>query len=85
MKKLFTGLLLLMVFNSNESKAQLDSIYNQSLYRTYIVHKPVNYNPGQQYPLVFNLHGLNSYAASQQLYTQMDPVADTGGGYCCIP
>jgi poly(3-hydroxybutyrate) depolymerase len=57
--------------------AQLDSIFDQNLWRKYIVHLPSGYDPNAQYPLVVNLHGLNADAAQQQSYSQFDDVADT--------
>lgn len=56
--------------------AQLDSIFDQGVYRTFIVHRPAGYNPNNRYPLVINLHGLNSNAAQQAGYSQFDKVAD---------
>jgi len=45
--------------------------------RSYIVHLPSGYNASTKYPLVLNLHGYTSNASQQQLYSQMDAVADT--------
>lgn len=53
----------------NTANAQLDSIYNQGEYRTFIVHEPTGYSPSNQYPIVLNLHGLSSSATFQQNYT----------------
>ncbi len=36
-------------------------------------------------PLVFNLHGFGSNAFEQELYAQMNPVADTAGFFVCYP
>ena len=56
--------------------AQLDSIYDQGSYRTFIIHLPSGYNENTDYPLVLNLHGLGSSAFEQQLYSQFDAIAD---------
>lgn len=56
--------------------AQLDSIFDQSTWRKFIVHLPNTYSASKQYPLVINLHGLNSSAAQQQSYSQFDTEAD---------
>lgn len=85
MKTIFSTIFALGVLHSGVLKAQLDSIYNQSKYRTYIVHTPTNYTSGKQYPLVLNFHGLNSTAASQQLYTQFNPISDTAGFIVVYP
>ena len=48
---------------------QLDSIYDQGVNRTYIVHLPTGYNVNNQYPIVLNLHGLGASATLQQSYS----------------
>ncbi|NUO00380.1 MAG: T9SS type A sorting domain-containing protein [Saprospiraceae bacterium] len=77
-KGAFKCLYLVSVFLCSvlEVNAQLDSIVDMGVYRTFIVHTPAGYTPDNQYPLVINLHGLNSNAAAQQAYSQFDPVAD---------
>jgi len=62
---------------ANSAFGQLDSIYDQGVYRTFIVHEPAGYSPPNQYPLVLNLHGLSSSASFQQTYTQFNNVADS--------
>ena len=46
--------------------------------RGFWVHTPPSYVAGQHLPMVFNFHGYGSFASQQELYTQMDNVADTG-------
>jgi polyhydroxybutyrate depolymerase len=65
--------------------AQPDSIFNQGVYRTFILHLPTGYNPVNKYPLVINLHGLNSDAAQQQNYSQFNSVANTSGFIVVYP
>ena len=74
--------IFLLVHTAN---AQLDSIFIQGEYRTFIVHKPAGYSPSNQYPLVLNLHGLNSSATFQQNYTQFDDIADSLGFIVVYP
>lgn len=71
-----TFLLLIQLSAYKSIFAQLDSIFDQSIWRTYIVHLPSSYDASTQYPLVVNLHGLNSNASQQQSYSQFDSVAD---------
>ncbi len=53
--------------------AQTQSFQVAGVTRTYIVHAPSGMtNP----PLVFNIHGFNMSAASEESYTQMDKIAD---------
>lgn len=84
MKKLFTSIAALFLL-SFSLLAQLDSIFDQGVYRTFMVHLPAGYSPGSQYPIVLNLHGYNSDAAQQQNYTQFDHVADTAGFIVVYP
>lgn len=63
----------------NSLFAQLDSIFDQDVNRTFIVHLPTGYSAANEYPLVLNLHGLTSSAAIQQTYTQFDNVANSKG------
>ena len=76
---------LVLIFITHFSFAQMDSIYDQSVYRTYIVHLPSGYSASNQYPAVINLHGLNSNAAQQQSYSQFDNVADSLGFIVVYP
>ena len=46
--------------------------------RGFWVHTPPGFTAGQHLPMVFNFHGYGSFASQQELYTQMDNVADTG-------
>jgi polyhydroxybutyrate depolymerase len=68
--------LLAFIFWGQLAQAQVDSIFNQGVWRSFIVHLPTGYNSNQQYPLVLNLHGLNSSASQQQNYTKFNVVAD---------
>jgi polyhydroxybutyrate depolymerase len=78
-------LLSMQFFFAHSSFAQLDSIYDQSVWRTFIVHKPTTYTTNKNYAVVLNLHGLNSNAAEQEAYSQFDNVADTTGFIIVYP
>lgn len=65
--------------------AQLDSIFDQGVHRTYIVHLPAGYSSAQQYPLLIDMHGLGSNAAAQQLYSRFDAQADAYGFIAVYP
>ncbi len=84
MKIILTILSTILLF-ANSLFAQLDSIYDQGAYRTFITHLPTGYSATNEYPLVLNLHGLNSSAAGQQTYTQFDDVADSEGFIVVYP
>jgi len=69
-------IILFLFIVTIKTQAQRDSIFDQGTYRTFIIHLPSDYNESNEYPLVFNLHGLGSNAIQQQLYSQFDAVAD---------
>ncbi|NLD95337.1 MAG: T9SS type A sorting domain-containing protein [Fibrobacter sp.] len=65
---------LMLVFSiSIHLSAQTKTMNIAGVNRTYIVHAPSGLNNP---PLVFNIHGYNMDAQSEQSYTQMDKVAD---------
>jgi polyhydroxybutyrate depolymerase len=78
-------LFIIVTTSSQELYAQLDSIYDQNVWRTFIVHLPKDYTSSNQYPIVLNLHGYNSNAAQEQSYTKFDNVADTLGFIVVYP
>ncbi|MFN8393692.1 MAG: PHB depolymerase family esterase [Bacteroidia bacterium] len=55
------------------------------LTRSYRLHLPTNYTGATPVPLVFNLHGYTSNAQQQELYSEMNAVADTAGFILCYP
>jgi polyhydroxybutyrate depolymerase len=83
--KIAFAILFTIVIYTNPLFAQLDSIYDQSAYRTFIVHFPTGYSTNNQYPIVLNLHGLLSSATQQQSITQFDNIADSKGFIVVYP
>lgn len=77
-----TTLLFSVVCISYAQKYTLNFEGNKTIY---IIHLPKGYDKAKQYPLVVNYHGLNSEAAKQQRYTQMDNVADKEGFIVLYP
>ena len=55
------------------------------LLRDYRLFVPGAYDGSEPWPLVFNLHGYTSNASQQELYSQMNVVADTGHFLVCYP
>src|SRR4051812_1703298 len=74
----------LILFQTNV-KAQTDSFIVDGVYRNYIFHLPIGYNPANSYPLVLNLHGYTSNASQQMLYTQMNTSSDNNGYIVVYP
>ena len=83
--KIAIPILFTILLYTNPLHAQLDSIYDQSVYRTFIVHLPTGYTTNNQYPIVLNLHGLVSNATIQQSITQFDNIADSKGFIVVYP
>jgi polyhydroxybutyrate depolymerase len=81
----FTLLFLMTWLHCAALFGQKDSIFDQGEYRNYIVHLPKNYKSSTRYPLILNLHGLNSNAAQQQAYSQFDKIADTANFIVVYP
>ncbi len=73
MKSILT---LVLILSNISIFCQIDSIYDQGVYRTFILHLPENYNSNNEYPLVLNLHGLGSTAFEQLLYSAFNEVAN---------
>jgi polyhydroxybutyrate depolymerase len=53
------------------------SLIHDGINRSYRVFLPSGYNSTIKYPLVLNLHGNGSTASTQEMYSQMNSVADT--------
>ncbi|HYV91804.1 MAG TPA: T9SS type A sorting domain-containing protein [Chitinophagales bacterium] len=84
MKHNYSFLFILFLL-AKSSNAQVDSIYHEGGYRTFILHLPATYNAANSYPLILNFHGLNSNALEQELYTGFDAIADTAGFIVVYP
>lgn len=54
-------------------------------FRSYRLYVPPTYNGNNAVPLVFNLHGYTSNAFQQEVYSNMNAVADTAGFIVCYP
>lgn len=72
----FIAFLLFAISGASSGQSQTIAFNHGGTMRNCIVYLPQGYNTGQNYPLVFNLHGLTSNAAQQQLYSKMNTIAD---------
>ncbi len=61
------------------------SIQFGGLTRQYSLYVPASYNPQTASPLVLNLHGYTSSNWQQELYSNMNPIADTAGFLIVYP
>ncbi len=53
--------------------------------RTVIVHVPTGYSGSTEVPLVLNMHGSDTTAADQEVFTAMDATADSNGFVVAYP
>lgn len=67
------------------SQTLTGSFYYDGILRDYRLYLPDDYDGSEAWPLVFNLHGYTSNAFQQELYTQMNVIADTGRFLVCYP
>lgn len=65
--------------------AQQDSIFDQGVWRKFIVHLPAGYQAANEYPLVLNFHGYSSNALLEELYTGFDQISDQYGFIVAYP
>lgn len=85
MKKLYPLIVALLLASSFSAFSQTvtGSFNFGGLSRGYRVHIPPTYTGNNPVPLVFNLHGITSNAIQQELYSDMNSVADTAGFIVC--
>jgi polyhydroxybutyrate depolymerase len=69
----------------NTLQAGTFSLTFQNIKYGYIVHLPPGYDGTKRTPLVLNWHGLTSYASQQEMFSGMDPVADSKGFVLVYP
>jgi polyhydroxybutyrate depolymerase len=79
--------LLLISLGSLQLPAQtsVHSFTHAGIVRSFRVHIPPTYTGSVDVPLVFNLHGYTSNASQQELYSNMNAVADTANFILCYP
>lgn len=78
----------LTILASHQMQAQQNvngSLVFDGINRLYTVHIPTNYEPGSSLPLVINMHGFGSNRQQQQLYANMDPIADENNFFIVYP
>lgn len=85
MRKLYTLLILLLAVQMSYGQSELKGLTYDGIPRRYYVYVPASYDGSTAVPLVFNFHGYGSNAPQQELYTQMDAIADTAGFIVVYP
>ena len=85
MKNLIFLFLFLCFSLSLFAQTENGSFIHDGIVREYQLYVPPNYTPGDQWPIVFNLHGITSNAAQQTFYTAFNFVADTADFFVCYP
>ena len=71
------SVMLLAAAIGSHGQTEVDSLLTTDGYRTYRIHTPPGFTPGEHLPLVLNLHGVGSDPAQQEVYSGMNAVADT--------
>lgn len=68
--------LAVVIPSALSAQTTADSLLNDGIYRTYLVHTPPGFQPSENPALVLNFHGLTSTGAQQEFYSEMNAVAD---------
>lgn len=79
MRQFFSFLFSFLVLNTFGQTTINGSFVHNGINRTYRLYIPESYNPGNQAPLVMNLHGYGSSNIEQEFYGDFRPIADTAG------
>lgn len=75
MKSLLAAFLI-VASGALSAQTTVDSLLNDGIYRTYLLHVPPGFQPSENPALVLNFHGLTSTGAQQEFYSEMNAVAD---------
>ncbi len=63
----------------------VETLVSSGQTRTYRLHVPPGYQPGQAWPLVVSLHGFNSNGTQQERFSKMSVKADQAGFIAVYP
>lgn len=80
-----SGLILVVVIPAFCQQTLTGTLVHDNVTRNYRLRLPKNFSPAEKLPLVFNFHGFTSNATQQELYSNMNPVADTARFAVCYP
>jgi polyhydroxybutyrate depolymerase len=78
-------LFLLLCGSSFAQNTVADTLMHDNIQRTFLVHVPASYVPGQPVPLVISLHGTGSDGAGNEQRTDFSSVADTANFIVAYP
>ena len=85
MQKVIILILVLVFYVEANAQSISGSFTHGGVNREYRVYLPTNYNAGNYYPVVFNLHGYGSNGVQQQIVSNMNAIADTANFIVVYP
>lgn len=74
-----------VILEMSGQTTQVFSLASNGINRSFRIHFPSNISDTKDRPVVINMHGYGSNALEQEIYTQMDPVADKEGFIVIYP
>lgn len=87
--KNFKTLLFLLFFIAGAQAVSAQTVNGSFMYggqlRDYRLHIPASYNAATAAPLVLNLHGYTSNNWQQEIYSNLNSIADTAGFIIALP
>ncbi|MEI6062713.1 MAG: PHB depolymerase family esterase [Bacteroidota bacterium] len=85
MKNLFITLILCLLLTGSIKSQVSGSFMFDGISRSWVVYLPVNYSPGNSYPLLLALHGLTQTGAGMMQFTGFNSIADTANFIVAYP
>lgn len=85
MRKLIFVLFLCLIFSGDTTSQISGSFVFDGITRSWVLHLPSGYNPGESLPLMIALHGLTQTGPEMMLFSDFNTIADTGNFVVVYP
>lgn len=85
MRKLILVLFLCLVFSGDTTSQISGSFVFDGITRSWVLHLPAGYNPGESLPLIIALHGLTQTGPEMMQFSDFNTIADTGNFVVVYP